>query len=325
MTHIRYYRAMTLTPRTSAMIWRPYVALMIGLAAVSTSSSLIRLSQNDGAPSLGIAAWRLTLAVLVLTPFTWLRHRAELRRITPGELLLAVGSGAFLALHFATWVTSLAYTSVINAVTLVNLHPIMVALASPLLLHERLSRKTWIGLVLALGGSVIISLAGGSGTAPIHDAPLLGDGLALLGAFGTAGYFLIGRRVRASVGLVPYIWLTYTSAAVILLLLCLFTRTSVSGLPTSAYVWMTLLALLPQLIGHSSFNYALGFVPATLVSLVTLGEPIGSTVLAYFIFSEHPGLLQLVGAAVILIALWLAGQMEAVSTTEMLPVTGGSE
>src|SRR5579859_2690349 len=116
---------MTTTRPSSALTWRPYAALIIGLAAVSASSSLIRLSQDDGAPSLGIAAWRLTLSVLILTPFTWLRYRAELQRITPHELLLAVGSGAFRALHFATWITSLAYTSVINAVTLVNLHPII--------------------------------------------------------------------------------------------------------------------------------------------------------------------------------------------------------
>ncbi len=316
---------MIITPRSPSVKWHPYAALAIGLAAVSAASSLIRLAQDDGAPSLGIAAWRLTLAALVLTPFTWLRHRAELRQITLLSLLLTVGSGAFLALHFATWVTSLAYTSVINAVTLVNLHPILVALASPLLLHERLRRNAWLGVGLALFGSAIISLTGGAGTAPIHNAPLLGDGLALLGAVGTAGYFLIGRRVRASVGLVPYIWLTYTSAAVILLLLCLFTGANVSGLPTSAYVWMTLLALLPQLIGHTSFNYALGFVPAAYVSLTTLGEPIGSTILAYFIFTEHPGILQIVGAAFILLALWLSGRTEQESPIDAISVIESNE
>ncbi|MHB8748866.1 MAG: DMT family transporter [Aggregatilineales bacterium] len=316
---------MITTHRTPAVAWHPYAALVIGLAAVSAASSLIRLAQDDGAPSLGIAAWRLTLAALVLTPFTWLRHRAELRRISLLSLLLAVGSGAFLALHFATWVTSLAYTSVINAVALVNLHPILVALASPLLLHERLSRNTWIGLGLALFGSAIISLTGGAGTAPIHSTPLLGDGLALLGAVGTAGYFLIGRRVRASVGLVPYIWLTYTSAAVILLILCLFTGANVSGLPTSAYVWMTLLALLPQLIGHTSFNYALGFVPAAYVSLTVLGEPIGSIILAYFIFTEHPGILQIVGMALILVALWLCGRAEQESPVDAISIIEASE
>lgn len=301
---------MTSTHSPSSIIWRPYAALAIGLAAVSSGSSFIRLAQNDGAPSFGIAAWRLGVAALILTPLALTRYRAEVRGVTSTQLLLSVGAGAFLAVHFATWITSLAYTSVINSVTLVDLSPVIVALASPLLLGERLGRNMWIGLGLALLGSAIISFAGGTGTAPVHDAPLLGDGLALVGALGWAGYVLIGRRVRASVSLVPYIWLTYTSAAVFLAALCLFTRTDISGLPPSAYVWMMLLALLPQLIGHSSYNYALGYLSATFVSLISLGEPIGSAILAFFLFQERPGGLQLVGAAFILVALWLAGQTQ---------------
>jgi drug/metabolite transporter (DMT)-like permease len=294
--------------------WRPYAALAIGLATVSAGSSFIRLAQNDGAPSLGIAAWRLVVAVLILTPLSWTRYRAELRSASRTHLLLAVAAGGFLALHFATWITSLAYTSVINSVTLVDANPVLVALASPLLLHERLGRNTWIGLGLAVLGSGIISFAGGAGAAPIHNAPLLGDGLALLGAVSFAGYVLIGRRVRGSVSLVPYIWLTYGSAALFLALLCLLSGTSVSGLPTSAYIWMTLLALLPQLIGHSSYNYALGYLSAAYVSLTSLGEPIGSTILALILFGERPNVLQLAGAALILLALWIAGQSEAVQT-----------
>ena len=293
--------------------WRPYAALIVGVFVVSTSSALIRLAQSDGAPSLGIAAWRLTLAALILTPIAWTRARADLRRVTRAQLGLAIASGAFLAVHFATWITSLEYTSVINSVVLVTMHPIFVALISGLVLRERVSRLTWVGVALALTGSVIISAAGSAGSAPVQGQALLGDVLALIGALAVTGYFLIGRKVRAALNVLPYIWITYSSAAVFLILFALLTGASrgLIGLPTSAYVWMTLLALLPQLLGHTLYNFALGYVSAAYTSLSILGEPIGSTLIAIPLFGETPVPAQIGGAALILIALIVAGREES--------------
>ena len=302
------------TPTVIRRDWRPYLVLLIGLAAVSTSSSLIRAAQDNGAPSLAIAAWRLVTASLVLTPILWLRYRAELRRITRTELLLAVASGAFLALHFATWITSLQYTSVISSVVLVDLSPLFLAILSPLLLKERLQRNTLIGIGLALAGSIIIAAIGDPGKAPVQGSALLGDGLAIAGAASVAAYYLIGRRVRKSVVLMPYIYLSYTTAAVVLTIMALFTGqlSAISTLPPSAYLWMTLLALLPQLIGHSAYNFALGYLSAAYVGLTNLAEPIGSAILAFILFGEQPkGWAEIGGVALILSALVLGGQAES--------------
>ena len=300
-------------PTPTRRDWRPYAVLLIGLAAVSTSSSLIRAAQADGAPPLAIAAWRLITASLILSPIIWLRFRPAMRQLTAQTLALAVGSGAFLALHFAAWITSLQYTSVINAVVLVDMSPLFLALLSPLLLRERLTRQTLISIGLALTGSVIIAAVGDPGKAPIQNAPLLGDGLAIVGAMAVAGYYLIGRRLRQSLGVMPYIYLTYSSAAVFLAAAALLSGqgAGIATLPASAYVWMTLLALLPQLIGHSAYNYALGYLSATYVGLTNLAEPIGSAILAYVLFGEQPGgWAQIGGVALILLALILGGQAE---------------
>jgi drug/metabolite transporter (DMT)-like permease len=307
------------TPAVTRRNWRPYIVLLIGLAAVSTSSSLIRAAQDNGAPSLAIAAWRLVTASLILTPIIWLRYRDEILRVTRTELFLAIGSGAFLALHFAAWITSLQYTSVISAVVLVDLSPLFLAMLSPLLLKERLQRNTLIGIGLALLGSVVIATVGDPGKAPIQNAVLLGDALAVLGAAAVAGYYLIGRRVRKSVGIMPYIWLTYSSAAVFLTLAALFTGqlSGIMSLPPSAYLWMTLLALLPQLIGHSAYNYALGYLSAAYIGLTNLAEPIGSAILAFILFAEQPtGWAEIGGVVLILAALVLGGQAESKKPAE---------
>ncbi len=302
--------------------WRPYILLIVGVFVVSTSSIFIRLAQGQGAPSLVIAAWRMTLATLILTPPAWLRHRADLRRITRGQLGLAVLSGVLLGIHFATWISSLEYTSVVSSVVLVTTNPLWVAAATPFLLRERLAGRTLIGIGLAMVGGVIISAAGGSGSAPIHDAVLLGDMLALIGAVAVAGYLLIGRRLRATIALLPYIWLSYGTAAIVLVGASALTGKSALGLPTSAYLWMTLLALLPQLVGHTIYNYALGFLSAAFVSLTILGEPIGSAILAALFLGEPPQPLQVVGGLFIFAALILATRAESEHATAIKPDPG---
>lgn len=297
-------------PVSRTTTWRPYAALFIGLLAVASASILIRLSQQEGASSLVIAGWRVTLATLILTPLIFLRYRDELRRITPGQLGLAVLSGLFLALHFAAWITSLEYTSVLISVTLVTTNPLMVALATPFLLREKISRGTLGAILLAVVGGAIISAAGGVGTAPRQDAPLLGIGLSLLGAVAVAAYYIIGRRLRATISVIPYIWITYGAAAVTLLVVIGLNQMPVGGLSPNAYLWMTLMAIFPQLIGHSSFNYALGYLSAAFVSLTVIVEPILSSIMAFFLLQEQPKALQVAGSALILIALVLASREE---------------
>jgi drug/metabolite transporter (DMT)-like permease len=291
------------------------MALGIAILAVSTASIFIRLAQQD-APSITIAALRLTFATLVLAPITLVRNRAELGSLKQKQLVLALISGAFLAAHFATWITSLEFTSVTSSVVLVSTGPLWVALLSPLVLNERLGPGAVVGLGLALVGGLVISASGscswqaglhcsGLNTTP-QGTNLWGNLLALLGAWAVTGYLLIGRRVRSEMSLAPYVFLAYGSAAIVLLITAILTHSLVLDLPAQTYLWIILLALVPQLIGHSTYNWALRYLPAAAVAVTTLGEPVGSAVLAFFILHERPGSLVLVGAVLILAGIYVA-------------------
>jgi len=296
--------------------WRPYAVLGIGLLATSFAAIFIRLAQKDQAPSLVLAAARLCVASAVLTPLVLQRHRHELRALTRSDLAWALLSGIVLGLHFATWISSLEYTAVVNSVTLVDTNPLWVALLAPVFLGEKPGRWAIIGLVLALCGGVLVAMSGNAGNPPTRHAPLLGDGLALIGAVTAAVYFLIGRRLRTRLGVIVYIWLVYSAAAIILVPVVVMSGQQVTGLPGQAYLWMLLMGLVPQLIGHSSFNYALGYLPAAYVSLITLGEPVGSGLLAILFLHEWPVALQLLGSALILVGIGTASREERVGMAD---------
>lgn len=292
-------------------------AIICAILAVSTAAILIRLAQSL-TTSLSIAALRLTFASLILAPFALTRRRQQLRAIPREDFLLASLAGLFLALHFATWITSLEYTTVASSVVLVSTGPLWVAWLSPLFLGERISRAALVGLLLALVGSLIIGAAGACtwdhvvscrALGDILQGPaLLGNLLALAGALALSGYLIIGRRLRPTIDLASYVFLVYSCAAVCLLIALFATGGSPFGLPTMAYVWILVLALVPQLIGHSMYNWALGFLPAALVAVATLGEPVGSAILAYFILKETPGLQVLLGGAVVLSGIYLVSR-----------------
>jgi drug/metabolite transporter (DMT)-like permease len=289
----------------------PIVGIVTGIAAVSSASILIRFAQRE-APSLVIAAARLTLASLILAPIAWTRYRREYRQLTRADRWLALLSGMFLALHFATWISSLEYTTVASSTVLVSTSPLFVAIAAWLFLRERIGGAVMVGLGVALIGSVIIGLSDRSGA--MHNA-LLGDMLAFAGAVTVAGYLLIGRRLRARLSLVPYVAVVYGTAAVMMLVMAAFARQTFVGYSPSTYLWLLLLALVPQLIGHSSFNWALAHLPATFVSVATLGEPIGSTILAYVLLGETPTPIKIIGALMILVGIVIASQRKASGQT----------
>jgi len=294
--------------------------MLFGILTISTGSILVRYAQGY-ASSLVIAAWRLVLATLILSPLALIRHRSELTMLTRGELALAGLSGFFLALHFATWITSLEYTSVASSVVLVTTTPLWVALLAPFTLKEPISRPILVGMILALVGGVVVglsdacSLSQGSLQCPdlgqfFRGEAILGDILATIGAIMAAVYVLIGRRLRARLSLIGYIFLAYGAAAIVLVLVMFARGYSPIGYPPTAYLWFLLLALLPQLMGHSSFNWALGYVSAALVSVALVGEPISATLLAYLLLGETPTMLKLFGAILILIGIYIASKGE---------------
>lgn len=307
----------------TASTLRPYIVLAFGLLAVSTAAIFIRFSQNAGATSLVVAAGRMVVASAVLLPLALRQYRHEFAKLTRFDLLLAGLSGLVLGLHFATWISSLEYTSVVNSVVLVTTNPLWVALLAPLFLNETMRRRTLIGLVLAFAGGVLVALSGETGAPPTRSDPWLGNGLAIIGAIAAAVYFIVGRRLRAHLSVIPYITLVYSISALTLLVTTLLAGelATVIDLPAMALVWLLLLGLVPQLIGHSSFNYALGYLPAGYVSLVVLGEPIGSGVLAMIFLAEFPVPLQLVGTGLILGGIFVATREQLRRQKKSRPLT----
>ena len=281
----------------------PYLGISLGIVAVSFGSIFIRLAD---APSLVIAAYRLTLASLILAPAAFLRSRDELRALTGGDLRLALLAGLFLGLHFATWITSLEYTSVASSVVFVDTHPLFVGLASHFLLRERLSRPTLVGILVAVLGGAII----GYGSFGLGREEFLGDLLALVGAAMAAGYFLIGRKLRPKLSLLSYIFLVYATGAVVLLAFSALAGQPFVGYSRQTYLMFLLLAVVPQIIGHSSFNWALRYLTTTFVSVTVLGEPIGATILATLILREPPTLMEVVGGVLILAGIYIVSREE---------------
>ena len=285
------------------------LVLLAGVLAVSTASIFIRYAQ-PAAASLTIAAGRLVFATLALAPFALTRHRAELARLTARQLRLAALAGLFLAAHFALWIASLERTTVASSVVLVTTTPLWVGLLSPLFLREPLTRRLALGIALALTGGIIVGLgAAGGADAAAGAAPskaLLGDLMALSGAWMMAGYLMVGRRLRAGLTLVPYVFVVFGMAAVLLTVAMAATGRSLFGLAPATYLWLVLLALVPQLLGHSSFNWALRYLPASFVAIALLGEPVGSSALAFGLLHETPTPLELGGAVLILAGISVA-------------------
>ncbi len=297
--------------------FNPRIVLLIAILAVSSASILIRFAQED-APSLVIASLRIAIASLVLAPYALWRYRTEILGLSQKQLLLALLAGLFLAVHFATWISSLEYTTVASSVVFVSTGPLWVALISPLVLGERASRETLYGLGIALAGGIIVGLAGSCTiqggvkcagfSSPFQEGALLGDFLALVGAWAVAGYLVIGRKLRTGMSLIPYIFLVYGMAAAALLLLTVGIGQALTGYRPITYLWIILLALVPQLIGHSTYNWALRYLPASAVATANLGEPIGSAILAYMILQERPGVFTILGGILILIGIYLASR-----------------
>jgi drug/metabolite transporter (DMT)-like permease len=300
-----------------------YLVLFGGVFMAASASILIREAQRLGMPSPLIAALRLGFAALVLLPIALLRARHELRQLSRRQLGLGIGAGAFLGAHFFTWISSLEYTSVASSVAMVTTSPLWLGLAA-WLMRERLSRLTWVGIFFTMLGSVAIGFSDSSGSNARNA--LLGDGLALLGAIAIAGYFLVGRALQRHLSTLAYVWLVYTSAAVFLAIAALAAGNAGSrsgdggaaqlnaatsmGYPLLAYLLALGLALGPQLLGHTAFNWSLRHLSPTFVAVATLGEPIGSALLALLIFGQQFQPLQLVGFVVLLAGILIAARGE---------------
>ena len=280
-----------------------YIALGIGVAAVSTGAIFARLAD---APAIVIAAYRVGLASLIIAPVAWIRAKDEIINLSEREIILTALSGLFLALHFAAWISSLSYTSVANSVVLVNTNPLWVGLLTPFITGERLKKASVTGIIISVIGAGII----GAGDFASGKNALFGDFLALIGGICAAFYLLIGRNLRRKLSLTAYIMVCYGSAAVFLWSAVLLLDMQITGYGTSTVASFFGLAIVSQLIGHTCFNWALRWFTPGLVAVTLLGEPIGSTILAYIIFNEKLTFLKLAGGGLILAAIYISASAE---------------
>jgi drug/metabolite transporter (DMT)-like permease len=272
---------------------RDFALLWIGVVSASVSAILIRYA--DGAEPLAISFWRCAAGAIVLLPFA----RAGLGALEPGTWRMPALAGAFLAVHFASWITSLELTTVASSVLLVSTTPIFVALVAWLLLKEHVQTRGWVGVLLAFAGTLLV--AGGD----LSGSSLDGNILALVGGATAAGYVLAGRRARQGIGILEYAVIAYASAGILLLLSCLVGGVELWGY--GARTWWAIMGIVigPQLLGHTIINLVLKDIDVTTVSVSIMAEPVIATVLAFLLFEEVPPALLYPGGAAILAGIYL--------------------
>ena len=285
----------------------PYLVLAIGILAVSSAAIIIFYARVEGVPAVSIAALRLTFASLALAPWVATRAPREWRQLSRRDFALAIVAGVLLAFHFASWISSLDYTSVMSSVVFVSTNPLFVGLASVLILRESLNRGTIIGIIVACIGGALIGLTD-LGSAGAES--LFGDALALVGAITVSGYLLIGRRLRKQLSLIAYIGLVYSTAAIVLLAMAIAMGENLLSYSFAGYLLIALLAAGPQLIGHTSYNWALKYVSATFVTVTLLSEPIGATLIAVPALGQIPSPIKIIGGVLILVGIFFAARAE---------------
>jgi drug/metabolite transporter (DMT)-like permease len=274
----------------------PWAVLLLSVFAVSWAGPLVRFA---GAPALAVAFWRLALSCALIAVLLSARGEwGEIRRLGRREWVLSSLAGAFLAGHFVTWIASLELTTVAASVVLVSTQPLWVALLSIPLLAERPRRLQWIGIGVAVLGAVWVGWGDFGRTA----ASLRGDLLALTGAVLAAFYYVLGRGLRRGMTIWPYVAVVYGAATLVLLVAMVGSGTAFTGYPATDWMVFGALAAGPMMIGHTGQNWALRYLPAYVVNLSLLGEPIGATLIAWLLpgIRETPPASVLVGGALIL-------------------------
>ena len=287
-----------LRAKLQAVASREWIVLLAGVAALSWAAPLVRLTD---APPLVIASLRLGLAALPLLLLSALRRREELRLLGLRDAGLLALAGLALAGYVGFWTAGVQDTSIAAATAIIATQPLIVGLGAWVALAERPTRALLIAIAIAAPGALL--LAG----ADLGDSvSLRGDAFAALGAVSASIYLVVGRRVRARLSNVSYAGLANAIAAIVLLIALAASGESLLGWGAEAYILIALLALVPQLIGHGAFTLALGSLPAAVVAVAALGEPVGATTIGATLLGERPTLLEALGAALLLVGVYVA-------------------
>ena len=287
----------------------PALVLTFSLVGISFAGPLTRLSNSD---PLIIATWRLMLSlVIVAVALVVTGEWRDWKTLTARDAVFAILAGVALALHFWAWNASIHLTTIAASVTLVNMQPAFIIAISALFLNEWPSRKQFLGIAIAIAGAMIIAapalMESGS---TIRQGAALGNMLAFSAAVTAAIYYSIGRHLRRRFGLWSYVGLSYSACALALFAGAQATNLDVTPISGRELAIFSALALGPMLLGHTGMNWALKFLPAYVVNLVTLGEPVGATLLAAIIpgIRQIPSAVTLVGGVIVLAGVTVAAR-----------------
>lgn len=284
--------------RMEKPVINPMFVIFIGVLSVSSSAIFVKLADAESGT---IAFYRMFFSVLLMMPLFLMKHRGELKLFIRRDWVFSSIAGILLAFHFILWFESLRYTSVASSTVLVTLQPLFAIVGTYFFFKEKLSAKGILAMIIAIVGSLIISW----GDFKVGGSALYGDLLALLACAFVTGYMLFGQDVRKRVGLTSYTMVVYTVSAITLAIYMVIKGESFTTNEPMNWLWFALLAIVPNLLGHNLFNWAIKYVSTNTTSIMILFEPIGASILAYFIFHEQIMVTQYVGGAVVIIGILL--------------------
>ena len=283
--------------------------LLAGTIFTSLSSIIIRFSE---APALVISAYRMLFTCLMLFLPVMINNKDEFQTISKKDFIMCIFSGIFLALHYASWISSIHMTTIANSTVLVACSPMFVALANYFIVKEKFTYKMIAGIVMSLAGTIIISM-GSSGGA--KSSMMIGNTLAFLGAIFVAGYLVIGGIVRKNVSAGAYVFIVYLVSSIVLFFMCFVTGTPVYPYPAREFLLFIALAFFCSILGHTIYNYLVKYISSTLISVSTLSEPIFASIMAMLFFKEIPSLYTLAGGIIIIAGIfyYLVTQNKAIN------------
>ncbi|MFF5995871.1 DMT family transporter [Lysinibacillus sp. KU-BSD001] len=275
---------------------KPYLAIIIGVISVSLSAIFVKLASAESGV---IAFYRMLFSVLIMSPLFLIKYRHELKLLEKREWLFSSIAGIFLAFHFILWFESLNYTSVASSTVLVTLQPLFAFIGTYIFFKERASFQSIVAVSVALVGSLLI----GWGDFRTSGTALYGDILALIACALITGYLLFGQAVRNRLSLMTYTMVVYSVSTICLFIYVLCMGQSFGPYEKTDWFWFVMLAIVPNLLGHTLFNWSLKWVSTNTISIAILFEPVGAAILALFIFNEKLMVSQVVGGSIIMVGI----------------------
>ncbi|WP_433595345.1 DMT family transporter [Lysinibacillus xylanilyticus] len=276
----------------------PYIPIFIGVISVSLSAIFVKLANAEAGV---IAFYRMLFSVLIMAPLFFWKYTKEIKELRIRDWLFSSVAGIFLAFHFILWFESLNHTSVASSTVLVTLQPLFAFVGTYFFFKENITLKTIFAGVIAIVGSILISW----GDFKLSGTAFYGDMLALVACALVTAYFLFGQDVRKRLSLVTYTMVVYAVSTITLFIYVLIKGESFGPYPTMDWIWFILLAIVPNLLGHTLFNWSIKYVSTNVVSIAILFEPVGAAILALLIFKEYLIATQIIGGFIVIVGILL--------------------